>query len=80
MNQLELFSPGGGHHAEPPYLDIRVYNLRNFIKVADNGFWSPCTVDKIEKTGRMFNVLSETVVKCFEEAYASSNDSKNQKH
>lgn len=67
MNQPELFAT---------FDDFRVLRLRNNLKQTE--FWTPNTIDKLEKTSRMYRVLTGTVVKCFEEvkSYERSINSK----
>ena len=55
MYQLDLF---------PTCDDDRINNLMRAIRLEPN--WSPCSLDKLEKAGRMYHVMSQTVAQCFE--------------
>lgn len=57
MNQLELF---------PTCDDNRIKNLLRAMKSDPTPSFSLCSVDKLEKAGRMYHVTCETVLKCFE--------------
>lgn len=56
MHQPELF---------PTSDDQRIVQLKKHMETTE--FWSPSSVDKLEKAGRMYRVLSGTVAKCFDE-------------
>jgi hypothetical protein len=56
MYQLDLF---------PTCDDDRINNLMRAIRLEQN-YWSFHSIDKLEKAGRMYHVMSQTVAQCFE--------------